>query len=549
MGEGKSRRMALTNSKAAEPVTFRILCSKYFAIHPGFGKMALCGVGTLTIHDLMKSSIRFFVGVFALGVCFNLAVGETTTASAPGPAQAASAASQTRSSGFSEQQILETWGWIIAQKRGVDHIELSDAQLSTFLKGVAEGFKGVPCPYEYGKIMPDVERMAKARREKVMRAITDKNRAEAKTFFTELDRNTNVVKLPSGLRYQIIRPGTGPCPKPAQTVNVHYLGHLLNGTEFIQMGPVDFVLWTNRFNSYLFEGLQKINKGGLMRLYVSSPPSEREVAWYGIQPGSTMIYEVELLDIKDTPSDVLEITLVPDAPEPGPPPPSGYSEQQILETWGWNTARKMPVSSFGLGEGELSLLTKGLIAGVKGQPPPYDLEKINPEVEKFIDDRTEKARQAFQQKQTAETEAFFTELQKNANVVKLPSGLCYEIIKPGSGPYPNVGKTVKIQYAGRLLNGKVFDQTGEGHTRNIELSNPPRNWVIPGWNEGLQKINKGGKIKLYVPPSLGYGDRAENRAPPYSTLIFEIEVVDIIDTPPPDDPVPAPEATRAPETK
>src|SRR5208282_6416320 len=99
------------------------------------------------------------------------------------------------------------------------------------------------------------------------------------------------------------------------------------------------------------------------------------------------------------------------------------------------------------------------------------------------------------------------------------------------GPTPTVGKTVKIQFVGRLLNGKIFDHTDDGDTANIELRNPPGNWPIPGWYEGLQKINKGGKINLYIPPSLGFGDQAYNGAPPFSTLIYEINVVDITDTP------------------
>jgi FKBP-type peptidyl-prolyl cis-trans isomerase len=299
----------------------------------------------------------------------------------------------------------------------------------------------------------------------------------------------------------------------------------------------------------LYEGIQNINKGGLMKLYVSSPPSEREVAMYGIQPGSTMVYVVELLDIKETPDDVLEDTLLPAAPEAEPTPPSGYSEQQIIETWGWKIARKTPVSILGFNEGALSLLMKGLVAGVKGQPPPCDLEKIQPDVEKFIANRREQAWQALKQKQLAASEAFFAELKKNTNVVGMPSGLRYEILKPGTGPYPKAGKTVEITYVGRLLDGKVFDQTEGGDTYNVELKNPPGPWPIAGWTEGLQRINKGGKIKLYIPPSLGYGDQAYDGAPPYSTLIYEIEVADVKDTPIPDNAAPTSPATSGPESK
>ena len=420
---------------------------------------------------------------------------------------------------------------MIAHGGKVDHSEISAAEVPAFLKGVAEGFKGAPCPYYYAKIIPDVRILAKARREKYVSALIDKNQAEAKAFFAELDMDPNVVKLPDGLRYKIIRPGTGPCPIPKQTVKVHFLGHLLDGTEFTQSGPVDLVLWPNRFNSYLYEGLQKINKGGYIRLYVSSLPTETEVAMYNIEPGSMMIYEVELLDVKDTPPDVLAITVVPDAPEAPTPPPSGYSEQQIIETWGWSAVRRTSVPLLGFDAAELSPLTKGLMEGINGQPPPYDMEKIYPVVQQFVGDRREKAREAFKEKQLAAMSAFFAELKKNPNVIETPSGLCYEIVKPGSGRFAKPGDTLKIHYTGRLLSGKVFDRTDVGDTYNVKLRIPPGPWPMPGWYEGLQKINQGGEIELYIPPALAFGDEAYSGAPPYSTLIFDIEVAEIEKTP------------------
>jgi FKBP-type peptidyl-prolyl cis-trans isomerase len=487
----------------------------------------------------MKLTVKFFVSVFTLGLCATLAAGENTSSSGPIPARPDSTAGQSSAPHFSNQQVIETWGWIIAHEKSVDQIEISESELSAFLKGVDAGFKGKPAPYNYGKIIPDVEKLAKARREKVVQAITEKNQTEAKKYYAELDKDTNVVKLPDGLRYEIVRPGTGPCPKPQQTVTVHFLGHLLDGTEFTQMGPFDLVLWTNRFESYLYEGIQKLNKGGLMQIYPSTPPSEREQAMYGIPPGSAMVFVVELLDIKPTPDDVLADTLLPAAPGPEALPPSGFSEPQIIETWGWSIARKTPVSILDFSEAELALLTKGLVAGIKGEPPPCEVEKIQPDVERFISDRREQAWQAYKKRRNAETEAFFAELKKNTNVVTLPSGLGYEILKPGSGPYPKAGKTVKIHYVGRLLNGKVFDRIEGEDTCKVEINNPCRPWVIAGWNEGLQKINQGGKIKLYIPPSLGYGDQGSDGAPPCSTLIFEIEMLDIADTPPPDNATPA----------
>ena len=493
----------------------------------------------------MKLTVKFFFGVFALGLCASLAVEKTTTSSTSGPAKPDSAASQIASPGFNNQQIIETWGWIIAQEKGVAKIEINEAELSAFLKGAAAGFKGQFLPYDLNKIFPDVEKMTKARRKKIVLAITEKNEAEARQFFAEMEKNTNTVRLPDGLRYLITRPGSGPCPEPRQTVNVHYFGHLIDGTEFIEFGPIDQVLVTNRYTvtPYMFEGIQKINKGGKIRLGIPYSLAGREAGWMGIPPGSVMIYDVDLLDIKDTPTDVLADAELPPPPEPEPEPPSGYTDLQIIETWGWDVARGTRASSLGFTDAELSLFTKGLVAGVKGLPPPYDLEKIYPDVEKFVYDRQQKVQMDFKQKQLAESEALFTDLKKNTNVVELPSGLRYEILKPGSGPFPKAGKTVKIKYVGRLLNGKVFERTDDEEEVNVPISSAPPPWFISGWIEGLQKINKGGTIKLYVPHWLGYGDQTYHNVPPYSTLTFEIEVLDIKDTPPPDDATPASKAT------
>ena len=105
----------------------------------------------------------------------------------------------------------------------------------------------------------------------------------------------------------ITQPGSGPCPKPRQTVNWHYFGHLIDGAEFIEFGPIDQVLVTNRFTvkPYMFEGIQKINKGGRIRLAVPYSLAGKEAEWMGIPPGSVMVYDVDLLDIKETPPDVL----------------------------------------------------------------------------------------------------------------------------------------------------------------------------------------------------------------------------------------------------
>ena len=102
------------------------------------------------------------------------------------------------------------------------------------------------------------------------------------------------------------------------------------------------------------------------------------------------------------------------------------------------------------------------------------------------------------------------------------SGLFYTIINEGSGNSPSLCASVTVKYKGTLLNGTVFDESA-GNTSFI-LKN-----LIVGWQKGIPLIKKGGKIKLYVPPSLGYGSASQSGIPGNSTLIFDIDLVGVVE--------------------
>jgi FKBP-type peptidyl-prolyl cis-trans isomerase len=162
-------------------------------------------------------------------------------------------------------------------------------------------------------------------------------------------------------------------------------------------------------------------------------------------------------------------------------------------------------------------------SGIAARTARLDLERIRPAVEKFVNEHREQARLEAKRKRLAETEALFAELKRNTNVVELADGLRYEILQPGTGPYPKPGQLVKVNYTGRLIDGRIFDQTDSSlGPLDIKVGS-----VIAGWSEGVQKINRGGKIKLYIPPALGYGDVSTGGIPSNSALIFEIELLDI----------------------
>ena len=106
---------------------------------------------------------------------------------------------------------------------------------------------------------------------------------------------------------------------------------------------------------------------------------------------------------------------------------------------------------------------------------------------------------------------------------KTTSGIGITMLKEGSGASPKASDTVKVNYRGTLVNGQEFDSSYKrGQPAAFPLSR-----VIPCWTEGVQKIKVGGKAKLVCPPNLAYGDRDIPGIPANSTLIFEVELLDI----------------------
>ena len=119
---------------------------------------------------------------------------------------------------------------------------------------------------------------------------------------------------------------------------------------------------------------------------------------------------------------------------------------------------------------------------------------------------------------------FLEENANNKSVYQTKSGLQYKIVKKGNGKKPKATDKVKVHYTGTLIDGKKFDSSVDrGEPAEFFL-----NQVIPGWTEGLQLMDVGSKYILYIPYNLGYGEQPMGAIPPGSTLIFEVELLDII---------------------
>ena len=119
---------------------------------------------------------------------------------------------------------------------------------------------------------------------------------------------------------------------------------------------------------------------------------------------------------------------------------------------------------------------------------------------------------------------FLKENGKKDGVITTPSGLQYKVLVKGEGEVPQTTDKVKVNYEGRLIDGTVFDASSK-HGSEPATFQP--NQVIRGWTEALTMMPVGSKWQLYIPQELGYGERQAGNIPPYSTLIFDVELVGI----------------------
>lgn len=121
-------------------------------------------------------------------------------------------------------------------------------------------------------------------------------------------------------------------------------------------------------------------------------------------------------------------------------------------------------------------------------------------------------------------EDFLAENAKKDNIVVLPSGLQYEVIREGNGKKPSATSKVKCHYEGTLIDGTKFDSSydrGEPATFGL-------NQVIAGWTEGLQLMSEGAKYRFFIPYNLGYGERGAGASiPPYAALVFDVELMEV----------------------
>lgn len=173
---------------------------------------------------------------------------------------------------------------------------------------------------------------------------------------------------------------------------------------------------------------------------------------------------------------------------------------------------------------DISAVQVGLSDAFEGKESAVSMQDLQTAFTE-ISQRIQKVQEEAAAVASAEGDTFLAENQKRDGVVTLESGLQYEIINEGNGDKPGYDSTVRTHYHGTFISGDVFDSS----VLRDQPAEFPVSGVIAGWTEALQLMPVGAKWKLYVPHHLAYGERGAGASiPPYSALVFEVELLDII---------------------
>lgn len=160
----------------------------------------------------------------------------------------------------------------------------------------------------------------------------------------------------------------------------------------------------------------------------------------------------------------------------------------------------------------VDLLTGGIEDGMEGNTPSVPLKEARIEVVSYYSGITKDL-----------GEKFLAQNAQRENVIVTESGLQYEIFEKGTGPKPNSMDTVIVHYTGRFIDGREFESTIPSMRPAVFT---PLD-VIPGWTEGLQLMNEKGKYRFFIPYQLAYGEQGNAGIEPYSTLVFDIELIKV----------------------
>lgn len=169
-------------------------------------------------------------------------------------------------------------------------------------------------------------------------------------------------------------------------------------------------------------------------------------------------------------------------------------------------------------------LLAGLRDALEGNAPSVPVDVVHRALRE-VHERAEAVRQERQQAMAVEGQKFLEDNAKRDGVSSTETGLQFSVLTQGEGAIPSRQDRVRVHYTGKLIDGSVFDSS----VQRGEPAEFPVNGVIAGWIEALTLMPVGSKWELYIPHNLAYGERGAGASiPPYSALIFEVELLEIL---------------------
>src|SRR3990172_5603903 len=194
-------------------------------------------------------------------------------------------------------------------------------------------------------------------------------------------------------------------------------------------------------------------------------------------------------------------------------------DDKTLYSIGVLIARQLEV--FNLAPAEMELVKRGLAdATTPGKKPLAEPEAYKKKINQLAEARMKVSAE----KEKVKSKEFLEKAAKEKGAQKTASGLIYLPLKEGSGAQPKETDTVKVHYTGTFIDGKVFDSS----VKRGQPAEFPLNQVIKCWTEGVAKMKAGGKAKLVCPSAIAYGDEGRPSIPGGSTLLFEVELLEIV---------------------
>ncbi|NND66340.1 MAG: FKBP-type peptidyl-prolyl cis-trans isomerase [Halioglobus sp.] len=207
----------------------------------------------------------------------------------------------------------------------------------------------------------------------------------------------------------------------------------------------------------------------------------------------------------------------PAAAEPAARPATTLdtTEERLSYGIAYNLGQGMATESFPV---NVDAFMVGLADAIDGKDPQLTREELTAEMQSY--------QESIVADKLAEETAFLAEQGAREGIVTTKSGLLYEVVAEGEGDKPTSTDTVSVHYRGTLPNGQEFDSSySRGQPAQFRVDQ-----VIPGWTEALQLMAPGAKLNLVIPSALAYGAAgAPPTIRPYSTLLFEVELLEIVD--------------------